>query len=81
MVASSGSFIQSGSLHGNLVEILPKQLYFASFNVPPLKTDPHVRYIDLDNRVRIFELFFFEEFYHLFITTFFEKSVVFVSLA
>ncbi|EYB98381.1 hypothetical protein Y032_0131g1592 [Ancylostoma ceylanicum] len=51
MVANSGSFIQSGSLHGNLVEILPKQLYFASFNVPPLKTDPHVRYIDLDNRV------------------------------
>ncbi|KAL6733783.1 hypothetical protein Aduo_004403 [Ancylostoma duodenale] len=51
MVANSGSFIQSGSLHGNVVEILPKQLYFASFNVPPLKTDPHVRYIDLDNRV------------------------------
>ncbi|KAK6733266.1 hypothetical protein RB195_017175 [Necator americanus] len=51
MVANSGSFIQSGSLHGNVVEILPKQLYFASFSAPPLKTDPQVRYIDLDNRV------------------------------
>ncbi|KAK6043533.1 hypothetical protein COOONC_18962 [Cooperia oncophora] len=37
--------------NGNVVELLPKQLYFASFKAPPHKADPHVRYIDLDNRV------------------------------
>uniref|UniRef100_A0A0K0DIY5 protein-tyrosine-phosphatase n=1 Tax=Angiostrongylus cantonensis TaxID=6313 RepID=A0A0K0DIY5_ANGCA len=50
MVAKS-DVIQSGALHGNLVELLPKQLYFASFTVPPQKTEPHVRYVDLDSRV------------------------------
>ncbi|WKX93192.1 hypothetical protein Q1695_010887 [Nippostrongylus brasiliensis] len=50
MVATSG-VIQSGSLCGNVVEVLPKQLYFASFKAPPHKADPHVRYIDLDSRV------------------------------
>ncbi|VDO10889.1 unnamed protein product, partial [Haemonchus placei] len=50
MVANS-EIVQSGSLNGNVVELLPKQLYFASFKAPPHKADPHVRYIDLDNRV------------------------------
>ncbi|KAK6026304.1 dual specificity phosphatase, catalytic domain protein [Ostertagia ostertagi] len=50
MVANS-DIVLSGSLCGNVVELLPKQLYFASFKVPPHKADPHVRYIDLDNRV------------------------------
>ncbi|XGW11666.1 hypothetical protein V3C99_012834 [Haemonchus contortus] len=50
MVANS-DIVQSGSLNGNVVELLPKQLYFASFKAPPHKADPHVRYIDLDNRV------------------------------
>ncbi|KAJ1355483.1 hypothetical protein KIN20_012918 [Parelaphostrongylus tenuis] len=50
MVAKS-DVIQSGALYGNLVELLPKQLYFASFTVPPRKSDPNVRYIDLDSRV------------------------------
>ncbi|VDM62530.1 unnamed protein product [Angiostrongylus costaricensis] len=50
MVAKS-DVIQSGALHGNLVELLPKQLYFASFTVPPQKSEAHVRYIDLDSRV------------------------------
>lgn len=58
MVASS-SVVQSGLLCGNLVELLPKQLYFASFKEPPHKADPHVRYIDLDNRVSPFVQFLY----------------------
>ncbi|KAK6023776.1 hypothetical protein OSTOST_10427, partial [Ostertagia ostertagi] len=50
-MVTNSDIVLSGSLCGNVVELLPKQLYFASFKVPPHKADPHVRYIDLDNRV------------------------------